>query len=281
MIWNTTKKRIYLNKGREKEKKQRKPIELKVPFFTALVNHELPINLTAFIGISLVSGILLMFIYRWYTRSDIVSTAGLFIGFMLPYLIMETPLMISKHVDNALQYKEFINTLQSSLKATNSTHEALFMVSKEKGLNREMSDIMKQITSDLTLGESVESALDKAIDKSRNTYLKMALSIVKINHNIGSNKTIASLDNILKAQDLIMDNISLLKDKINSIVLEKACFLLAIVACPVLHFTLLSDFMGDFYQVSIWQWTIVLILVVACAGSFLMNRSALKSMDEI
>lgn len=171
-------------------------------------------------------------------------------AFFIPYLFMETPLMINKQVDNALQYKEFINTLQSSLKATNSTHEAIYLVAKEKGMNKEMREVVQQIVSDLTLGDSIESALDKAVDATENVYLKMALSIVKINHNVGSSKTIASLDNILKAQDMVMDNVALLKDKINSIVFEKALFGGAIIACPVLHVAVMSSMIGDFYTIN-------------------------------
>lgn len=276
-----TKKSIYLNRGKEKEKKERKRLNLHFPFWTALVNKELPIKFPTFIALSVGAGLLVGFLYKLYTGSDIVAVGGGLLAITLPYMLMETPLMINKTVDNALQYKEFINTLQSSLKATNSTHEALHMVSKEKGMNKEMTEIVQQIISDLTLGDSIESALDKAIDKSQNVYLKMALSIVKINHNVGSSKTIASLDNILKAQDMIMDNISLLKDKINSIVLEKALFGLAIIACPILHKTLLGDLIGDFYQVPIWQWTIVLILAFAYIGQAWMNYSATKAMKEL
>lgn len=52
------KKTIYLNRGKAKEKKEKKRIQLHFPFLTALINKELKIKPGIFLGLSIASALI-------------------------------------------------------------------------------------------------------------------------------------------------------------------------------------------------------------------------------
>ncbi|MBQ6334848.1 MAG: hypothetical protein IJI46_07270 [Erysipelotrichaceae bacterium] len=187
-------KRAYL--GADKKKKD---FTFKGDFFSSMKNGKLPINFTLFMILSGISGSFIYILYMLTIKSQMVAMFTGILSCFLPYLFMKTPMLLKRMVDDAMSYKEFVSILQSSLNATNSTREALIITSEQDDLDPQIKKIMNRIISDIRLGDSVEEALGRAIELSDNTFFKMTLTILKINHNVGTDKTITALNNIQRS----------------------------------------------------------------------------------
>jgi len=269
-------KRAYL--GADKKKKD---FTFKGDFFSSMKSGKLPINFTLFMILSGFSGLFIYILYMLTIRSHMVAMFTGILSCFLPYLFMKTPLLLKKTVDDAMSYKEFVAILQSSLNATNSTREALIMTSEQDDLDLQIKKIMNRIISDIRLGDSVEEALGRAIELSDNTFFKMTLTILKINHNVGTDKTITALNNIQRSMLSIIDNVQLLRDKINSVIGAKAIFILILLAAPVIHSLWTDEITGTFYSDSMSQILMCGIMAFGFFGQWVLDRQAGNAVKEV
>lgn len=269
-------KRAYL--GADKKKKD---FTFKGDFFSSMKNGKLPINFTLFMILSGISGSFIYILYMLTIKSHMVAMFTGILSCFLPYLFMKTPMLLKRTVDDAMSYKEFVAILQSSLNATNSTREALIMTSEQDDLDPQIRKIMNRIISDIRLGDSVEEALGRAIELSDNTFFKMTLTILKINHNVGTDKTITALNNIQRSMLSIIDNVQLLRDKINSVIGAKAIFILILLATPVIHSLWTDEITGTFYSDSMSQILMCGIMAFGFFGQWVLDRQAGNAVREV
>ena len=276
-------------KSKKKEflrvEKDRKPflkqIRFKNRFWRYLFEGQLSISAPFFFAASIICGAVVYLAYTMSVGSQIYAiTAGL-LTLTFPYLCYKTPAVMNQMVDDALSYKNFITILQSALRATNSTKEAIEIVAEEKDLSPEIKRTMEKVVSDMKLGDSIEEALDEAIEKTENVYFRMALTIVRINHNVGSATSMDALNNIQKSMNSMISNIQLLKDKINTAVMEKALFLCIILSVPLIHSILPREIIMNFYSSTIWQIVMALLLIYSYVGQFVMDHSASKAIERL
>lgn len=266
-----TKKHTTLDKLKAKQ-----PV-----FFRYLNDGELKMSPKMFIILTIASSVVLGFLYTIFVKKPIISFAGFVIGASLPYLMYAPTALINKAVEEALAYKEFINILQSSIRATNSTQEAIRMCANESELPKSIRQPVQKIVSDIQLGDSLETALKTAEEASDNSYFKMALTILRINHDVGTSLTIQALENIQKSQNSIIDNIQLLKDKINTVLAEKIIFMGISLASPCVHVAMFNDVTSSFYSQSLFQLVMVMALGFAMFGQLVITNSSLKALKEL
>ena len=269
-------KKVYLG-----ALKRKKDYTFKGDFFSSMRNGKLPINTTVFLILSAFSGVFIYILYMLTIRSQMVAIFTGALSCFLPYLFMKTPMLLKKTVDDAMSYKEFVAILQSSLNATNSTREALIMTSQQDDLDPQIRKMMNKIISDIRLGDGVEESLDKAIQLSDNIYFKMTLTILRINHNIGTDKTITALNNIQRSMLAIIDNVQLLRDKINSIIGAKAIFILILLAAPVIHSLWTDEITGTFYSDTMSQILMCGIMAYGFFGQWVLDRQASSAVKEV
>ena len=273
---NMRNKKVYLG-----ALKRKKDYTFKGDFFSSMRNGKLPINTTVFLILSAFSGVFIYILYMLTIRSQMVAIFTGALSCFLPYLFMKTPMLLKKTVDDAMSYKEFVAILQSSLNATNSTREALIMTSQQDDLDPQIRKMMNKIISDIRLGDGVEESLDKAIQLSDNIYFKMTLTILRINHNIGTDKTITALNNIQRSMLAIIDNVQLLRDKINSIIGAKAIFILILLAAPVIHSLWTDEITGTFYSDTMSQILMCGIMAYGFFGQWVLDRQASSAVNEV
>ena len=273
---NMRNKKVYLG-----ALKRKKDYTFKGDFFSSMRNGKLPINTTVFLILSAFSGVFIYILYMLTIRSQMVAIFTGALSCFLPYLFMKTPMLLKKTVDDAMSYKEFVAILQSSLNATNSTREALIMTSEQDDLNHQIRKMMNKIISDIRLGDGVEESLDKAIRLSDNIYFKMTLTILRINHNIGTDKTITALNNIQRSMLAIIDNVQLLRDKINSVIGAKAIFILILLAAPVIHSLWTDEITGTFYSDTMSQILMCGIMAFGFFGQWVLDRQASSAVKEV
>lgn len=256
--------------------------KIKLPlFWKYLIEGELKLSFPVFIGLSIACGALIYIVYSLVVKSQIISfTAGI-LSLSIPYLILKTNMMMTKTVDEAMAYKEFITILQSALRSNNSTSEVINAVSNEANLSKSIRKIMLNASANLRLGDSIEEVLDKAINESDNPYFKMAMTILKINHDVGSSATITALDNIQTAMNNVIDNTQLLKDKINGIIADKTIFLIMILAAPFVHNISTKNVVASFYSQTTWQIVYATIIIFAFVGQFIMEKKANSAIDNL
>ena len=254
---------------------------IKSEFIHELILKKLPLGPKSFVILSALSGLIVFMTYKMSVGSNIYAITAGILSLSLPYLCIKAPSMMKAKVDEALSYKNFINILKSSLRATNSVKEAIEMTAKEDDLSSDIKVVMQKIVSDMKLGDTIEDALDKAIDSVGNVHFKMALTIIRINHSVGSKTSIDALNNILKSMDSTISNIELLKDKINTAVSEKMLFLGIILAVPLVHSILPKEVIMTFYSDWAWESVMSLMLVYAYAGQFIMDHMAEKAIRKV
>ena len=155
------------------------------------------------------------------------------------------------------------------------------MTSEHDDLDLQIKKIMNRIISDIRLGDSVEEALGRAIELSDNTFFKMTLTILKINHNVGTDKTITALNNIPRSMLSIIDNVQLLRDKINSVIGAKAIFILILLAAPVIHSLWTDEITGTFYSDSMSQILMCGIMAFGFFGQWVLDRQAGNAVKEV
>ncbi|MDO4500686.1 MAG: type II secretion system F family protein [Erysipelotrichaceae bacterium] len=255
--------------------------KFKSKFWKCLFDGQLAISPAIFAGLSIACGAGTYFLYKITVGAPIYAITAGILTTTFPYLCYKTPAMMNQVVDEALSYKSFISILQSALRATNSTREALEIVAEERELTPEIRKTMEKVVSDMKLGDSIEESLDRAIQNTENVYFRMALTIVRINHNVGSETSMDALANIKKSMDSTLSNIQLLKDKINTAVMEKALFLGIILSVPVIHSILPKEIIMSFYSQTIWQVVMALMLIYAYIGQFVMDYSASRAMERL
>ena len=133
-------------KSKKKEflrvEKDRKPllkrIRFKNRFWRYLFEDQLSISAPLFFAASIICGAVVYLAYTMSVGSQIYAiTAGL-LTLTFPYLCYKTPAVMNQMVNDALSYKNFITILQSALRATNSTKEAIEIVAEEKDLAPEI-----------------------------------------------------------------------------------------------------------------------------------------------
>ena len=202
------------------------------------------------------------------------------LGFFFPYLVTSVSFTLSAKLKEAFAYKELVNVLESALKATNSTSEAMRMVADSTTLAPYISVIMKDLVKDMTMGDSLSDAIERAKEKTSNKHFKIALTIVDINHKIGSADTINALDKIQDSMDATIDNMQLFKDKLNTFLMEAIVFLAMSMALPFGLMKVLGEACAVFFA----QWfadpLMALFVLIAIVGQLFMNISIFKLAEE-
>lgn len=254
----------------------------KLPIFFSYLNAgELSMSPAIFYGLSIICCILFAFIYAVMLKRPIITFAGGLVGLCFPYIVYAPSALTKMTVNEALSYKEFISILQSSIRATNSTHEAIKMCANENELPNSIKLPVQSIITNMQLGDSLNEALLKAENMSENPYFKMTLTILRINHDVGTSKTINALENIQKSQDAVINNLQLLKDKINSVLMEKTIFIALALASPIMHVTSFRDIVSTFYDIPLCQLLVFGLLVFALIGQFIITESSIKALKEL
>lgn len=281
MIFGQSKKEKYLRVSQWNKKKTAKKKKIGKGFFKALRDDELPMDTKGFLGLSLICGVIVFLIYTLLIKEFLISIPCGIISISIPYLLFKTNWMMNRTVERAMGYKDFVGALQSALRSTNSTAEAIKMAASENGLNKELREIMDTAVSNISLGDSIENVLEKAINSTDQTYFKMALTIVKINHSIGASTSMDALDNIQDSMNHIIDNVQLLKDKISTIILDKSIFLGITLAAPIAHCVTAADIVGSFYATPKYQLLFLAVVAFCFAGQFFMDWKAGRTMEGI
>lgn len=273
---------LRLNKKTKKPKRRRaQNFSLKEGFFATLINNELKISFLTYIFLSLTSSVVAYFLYMRFTKNSTFSLVLSLLCLTLPTLIYKTSATINRIVESALEYKAFVSSLESSMRATNSTREALLMTSSDPSLAKGIKNAMEDISTSIKLGDTIENSLTAAIKKSKNPYFSMALSIVKINHRVGSSSSIAALNNIEHQMNLILENVQLLKDKIMGIVSQKLIFLFALLACPMIHAKVMADMADTVYASKGAVMLLCGIYIFAFIGQFIIDYFAAKAIKGV
>ena len=93
---------------------------IKSEFIHELILKKLPLGPKSFVILSALSGLIVFMTYKMSVGSNIYAITAGILSLSLPYLCIKAPSMMKAKVDEALSYKNFINILKSSLRATNS-----------------------------------------------------------------------------------------------------------------------------------------------------------------
>lgn len=250
-------------------------------FWKSLLANELSISAPVFIYSSIGCGLLMYIIYLMLVKSQLIALAAGIASLTIPYLLFKTKMMLSKTVDDAMSYKEFVTVLQSALRSNNSTSEVINAVANETNLAKPIRKIMLNASANLRLGDSIEEVLRKAASQSNEPYFKMAMTILRINHDVGASTTINALDNIQKAMDDVIDNTQLLRDKIGGMISDKSLFLVMLLIAPIIHNFSAAEVTSMFYSQLIWQLVYCVIILFAFAGQFLMEYQANKTIKNL
>ena len=250
-------------------------------FWKSLLANELSISAQVFIYSSIGCGLLMYIIYLMLVKSQLIALAAGIASLTIPYLLFKTKMMLSKTVEDAMSYKEFVTVLQSALRSNNSTSEVINAVANETNLAKPIRKIMLNASANLRLGDSIEEVLRKAASQSNEPYFKMAMTILRINHDVGASTTINALDNIQKAMDDVIDNTQLLRDKIGGMISDKSLFLVMLLIAPIIHNFSAAEVTSMFYSQPIWQLVYCVIILFAFAGQFLMEYQANKTIKNL
>lgn len=263
-------------------KTEKKGIQFKDPFLQSIKDGEYGISFPAFLIASCLVGVVVFFVYLLTLKTFPVALVAGICSCSIVYLASKLPLQLKKEVDNALEYKDFIFLLESSLRNTNSTIEAIEETNKDSSIkNKTIKKALNSIIVNVKLGDPLETALQKASDELDNSYLIMVFSLLRINHNLGTSVVLDTLDNIQKAMDNIIDNIALLKSKINSLIGEKTLFIVLTLASPIFMNAVIGDLLADFYQSLIGQIIIIVFIIACFICQFYIDKYATKVMKEL
>lgn len=275
------KKTKYLTHRKAEKKNLDVSKYLKNPFWNALFRHELPINVQLFTLLSAVSGFSVFLLYAVLLKAGFSSIVVGILSSSIPYLVLKTPLMMSKQLKDASANKELVYLLQSALRTTNSPIEAMELIAEEQELPMVINELVKGIVVDTRLGIPFQIALDNAIKKCDNPYTKMAFTIIRINYDVGTSVTIDALDNIQDAMDDVTDNMGLLKGKIGGLISEKTLFLILNLAVPFFLSLSLNEILGNYYSEPFGIIVTSLIFIFVYAGQFIIDHYADKMIKEI
>lgn len=276
-----SKKYAYLRLDHYKKNDKKELIHFKDPFWIYMKEGQLAFSTSTFLVASALCGIMFYLIYAATTKSQIISLLAGVLSAFIPYLYYKVPALLKIRVDDALATKNFISILQSSLRMTNSTREALLAVGEEKSLSKKYKKLLEGMASDIKLGDSIEGVIDNAVAKSNDSYFKVAMTIVKINHKIGSAFTIDALNNIQKSMDLVINNVQMLKDKVNSSLISKGIFLAILMIAPIYESVNMPEISLSFYESGIGTMIMVFVFLFAYAGQFIMCRVSEKAIKGI
>lgn len=256
-------------------------IHFDTSFFRMMKNNEVPINITTFTVLSGVCVAIVYILYATILKNQLLAIGVGIMSITIPYLVLKPTLIIKKMVDDSISYKSFIFSLESAIRATNSTQEALTLIAEESNLHKDVRNIINDINLNLKLGESIDKTLNDAILRANDVYIKMAFTILKINHSVGTSTTIIALENIQKNMDNRIDDIQLLKSKIDSLISEKSIFLLLSIASPIFLVFTLGSVLTDVFNNGLTSILLVLVYIFVFVGQFIINKKADNMIKEL
>lgn len=263
-------------------KQEKKGLKFKDPFLQSVKDREFGFSFPVFLIASIFVGAVVFVIYMATIKALPVALVAGICSCSIVYLASKLPLLLNKSVNDALEYKDFIFLLESALRNTNSTIEAIEEVSKDEAIkNKTVQKALNDIVVSVKLGDPLETALSKASEDLENPYLIMTFSILKINHSLGTATVLNALGNIQRAMDNIIDNTSLLKSKINSLISEKTLFIGLTLASPIFLNAVIGELLADFYSSAIGQGMVILFILVCFACQFYIDKYAEKVMKEL
>lgn len=263
-------------------KSTKKKIDIKNSFLKEIKDKEYGFSLSLFTIASVLIGVIVFAIYYFCLKGlGLALVAGLFSTTIL-YLATKLPLRMSKTIKDALEYKEFIFLLESALRNTNATLEALEEVASDDGVkNKVIKETLDNIIVSVKLGDPLETAIEKATAELSNPYLIMVFSIIRINHNLGTGVVLDALTNIQHSMDDIIDNTGLLKTKINSLIGEKTLFIALTLSSPIFMNKVIGELLADFYSSVVGQLIVIVFIVVCFACQFYIDSYAEKVLREL
>ena len=263
-------------------KSEKKGLKFKDPYLQAIKDREFGFSFPLFVVGSTLVGVVVFVIYMATLKTFSVALVAGICSCSIVYLASKLPVMMKKTIDDALEYKDFIFLLESSLRNTNSTIEAIEQTRNDGSIkNKTIIKALDEIMVSVKLGDPLETALQKASDELENPYLIMVFSILRINHALGTSVVLDSLGNIQKAMDNIIDNTGLLKSKINSLVGEKTLFIGLTLASPIFMNAVIGELLNEFYSGAVGQM-IVIVFIIFCFGcQFYIDRYATRVMKEL
>lgn len=137
-----------------------------------------------FLGISVLASLLSMFLLILLTKNLIVGVIGMFIGYIIPGLIVET---VKKKRCRKLnnQLPEALDIISNGLKAGLSFTQAMSSATKE--LDSPISDEFKKVIRDNVLGKSMEDCLIDLSERTDDEDLDMFVTALVIQRQIGGN----------------------------------------------------------------------------------------------
>ena len=250
-------------------------------FFKSLRINEMGMSFKAFLAVSVGSGILLYLIYLYSTRTQFLAIEAGILGLSVPYFMTHTNMMLNKAVADALAYKEFITVLQSGLRASNSTAEALIIAAEDDALAPKIKELMTSIATRLKMGDSVENVLEDEAAKAKNTHVKMALTFIRINHEIGTSVTMDALDNIQRDMDNVIENVQLLHSKVGDSLHDKKLFMILALACPLLRKIFASSVAEQFYTVPVFVWIYAVIILFVFVGQAVLEYMSYRTIKNM
>lgn len=263
-------------------KTEKKGLKFKDPYLQAIKDKEFGFSFPLFVILSCLVGAIVFTVYMLTLKAFPVSLVAGLCSCSIVYLATKLPLQLKKTVENALEYKDFIFLLESSLRNTNSTIQAIEETSKDSSIkNKVVKKALEDIVVSVKLGDPLETALQKASDELENPYLVMVFSILRINHSLGTSVVLDALGNIQKSMDNIIDNTALLKSKINSLIGEKTLFIFLTLASPIFMNRVVGELLSAFYQSVIGQGIVSAFIIFCFACQFYIDRYAAKVMKEL
>lgn len=282
---SVARKRNVLNQHINKKKRKfSMPRMFDNSFMSLLLEGDYKLSAFQFLILSIACGAGLGLVYFFQLQHNLILAvgAGLF-GISLPYCCVSAKAMINNRIKELTSQKIFIELLEAELSTTNSTQEAIKNIangSKDR-LTKELCRLCNDIIKDISVGSSFPEALTSAIDSIDNKELKMALNILKINHEVGSSKTIDGLKSISNSLDGHIEIVKELNHKVGGDLTEGTMFYLIVLFGPLAMNVFMSAYFTDFISTISGTLIVLVIIAMACVGQFLIGNTVTRTLKNI
>lgn len=149
-----------------------------------LIQAAVPMKPEEFLGISIICALVISFLVYLFTKSIVMLIIFIFIGFLIPDLILERKKSMRLSKLNS-QLPEALNIIANGVRAGFSFIQALGAVTKE--ITGPISDEFNKVLRDNVLGKPIEETLANMSERIGDEDLDMAITALIIQRQVGGN----------------------------------------------------------------------------------------------
>lgn len=221
-----------------------------------------------FLGASLISAVILMFLVYLISKSVIAALIFLPVGFMIPNLILGRKKTKRMSKINS-QLPEALNVISNGLRAGFSFIQAIGIVTNE--MSGPISEEFNKVLRDNALGKPLEEALNNMSERTDDEDLDMVITALIIQRHVGGNlaEILDTISQTIRERVKIKRDIKTLtaQGRISGIVVSLLPFALAIAL-----FIINPQYLSIMFTTLIGIFMIAIGIVLQLIGIFILIK---------